>query len=291
MFKTCDKCGRLHQEETCPYCFFEDLAQLEDPEEWYGKWQCPECVELDVALQEALNRKPENRYDDELGYIVNRCLTDEEAKQYMCPIHRSLLRAYDHTLCLEFPAEYVLSRVTTSPAVLNYVKVPAKNSEGFEYEPGLRIVDHYDAKCSLEGKIFTLRKAGEQWFAQFEDGEVPVKIGYGKPLENETYIFSTPKIVTEGRFLEDRAHQKREYELIKEHFKKYHAAPSILVLNEKKPPPETNIVRVTCTPTHLTPQGQRCNGTAEYGGAYRVVCEKCRLQVKLWEYGVDYDIG
>jgi hypothetical protein len=40
------------------------------------------------------------------------------------------------------------------------------------------------------------------------------------------------------------------------------------------------------------PHGYKgCQSRVEYVGPYHMRCNKCGAEVKLWEWGVDYDVG
>jgi hypothetical protein len=34
-----------------------------------------------------------------------------------------------------------------------------------------------------------------------------------------------------------------------------------------------------------------CGGFAYFAGAYHIKCNKCACEIKMWEHGIDYDVG
>ena len=278
-FKRCVMCGRvfhvssLNEDGVCQECL------LGFPQ-YFDKSRCKECIKLDAKLQKYLSSLPSDYYDSKLGFVVRRKVDDP--RPFMCRVHRALLDAYDSGRYISFPADFVLSKIRLrAKDCWLPQKIERLDGVVIESNPApVTVQNYYDEYPELEGKVFRIIEKDGKYYAVFENATVEVSFGDEEPETGE-FVFLRPWVLTEGYWIGLCRH-KFDPEQIP-YVQKYHAAPALGAAE--------GLVMVWCQRPHLTSNGKRCTGRVIQVAPYHILCQRCGVEVKLWEYGVDYDVG
>ena len=216
----------------------------------------------EAKIQKAIEAKGKTRYDKEFGLEVPS-LTEEEAREFMPERLRSLLDSLDSYKCA-----YI------SQAALDVARAEEKG----QLKKDLR-ENRAEAK-KLRRKLNGAKTEDERrsllWEIEYCETEIRNHEKVLKLYDEETdCTFDFSFVEGEGVVIESRKHIL-ECELTDSY---------IIVPNEEL---EREFGEVELQKPH----GYcGCNGVGKYANPYHVKCTKCDTEVRLWEWGVDYDIG
>ncbi len=217
----------------------------------FSKAECPECLELDKKLRAFLKDVPPDPQEEPV----------KDPTPYMCSVHGGLYRSRMSGKLIPMPLDFVLGKM-----------VLKSNEHG---------VPNYEAEFpSLEGKDVQVRrkKDARDTYEVSVDGQSFLSVT-DVNLEDGTYVFHEPWIVTEGFWNEEGNHQvPSDTQVV---YARYHAFP--VTYDEDA---EAGKVQVYCEKPHLTPEGKPCRARLTDAEEHHVVCPTCGVEIKLWEYAV-----
>ena len=217
----------------------------------FSKRECAECQQLDHKLREYLASLPKDLPDEPV----------KDPSPYMCAIHLRLFRARVGGKLIPMPMELVLPKMQLRA--------------GENGEPDLET--EFPA---LDGAEVTVR-ARPGALNTYEVSvlgttfESVTDVG----LQDGVYIFHEPWIMTEAFW---RKQMKGEVPPeARAALERYHAIP--ITYDDDI---EAGKVQVYCEPPHVDREGRRCTARVTDAEEHHVVCPKCGVEVKLWEYAV-----
>ncbi|MBO3801789.1 MAG: hypothetical protein JTT12_05675 [Candidatus Brockarchaeota archaeon] len=235
--------------------------------------------EVKKKIEEALRKKGQIRYDKEVGLVTPE-LSKDEAKSFMPEFLASLWDSYDSGTFVDFDADAILSRVTFEQEELQKeIKEKIGNIIVTTYSNETFVSKYFYYSTPFDNKFFKL----ERDKAIFENGEeIKVKIDEeSEKLVGKTLLFCYVHALSEGYWIDLCHHDFKDKQ--KEYIKKYHIAP------DDRGNKDT--VSVWVQVPHVTRSKKLCRGEVRFVAPYHFKCYVCGTELRLWEWGISYDVG
>jgi hypothetical protein len=215
----------------------------------------------EAKIQKAIEAKGKAHYDKEFGLEVPG-LTEEEARAFMPERLRALLDSL-HSCKYAYTSQAALDAARTEEKKQLKKDLRECRAEAEKLRRELNAAKTEDERRDLLGEI-------EDCETEIRNHEKLLKL-----YDEETDCTFDFSFVQEEVVIEDRK-RVLERELTDGY---------IMV-------PDEQLEREFGEVELQKPHGYRgCNGVGRWADPYHVKCTKCDTEVRLWEWGVDYDIG